>query len=62
MREKATESNQQVDQSRQDLHNVVDGKPFKVSPFQVSYGANKMDYVLARLDDLMNFVRRVRLK
>jgi hypothetical protein len=34
-------------------------KPYKFSPFQVSYKENKVDFTLARLDDLMNFVRRV---
>ena len=33
-------------------------KPFRFSPFQVS-PANKVDYALARMDDLMNFIRRV---
>ena len=33
-------------------------KPFKFSPFQVSPD-NKVDYALARVDDLLNFVRRV---
>jgi hypothetical protein len=34
-------------------------KPYKFSPFQVAYQGNKMDYAMARLDDIMNFVRRV---
>ncbi len=38
---------------------VVQAKPFKFSPFQVS-PSNKVDYALARLDDLLNFARRVR--
>lgn len=33
-------------------------KPFKFSPFQVS-PSNKVDFALARLDDLLNFIRRV---
>ena len=33
-------------------------KPYKFSPFQVST-SNKVDYALARLDDLLNFARRV---
>jgi NADH dehydrogenase (ubiquinone) Fe-S protein 7 len=32
-------------------------KPYKFSPFQVA-PSNKMDYALARIDDLLNFVRR----
>jgi hypothetical protein len=36
-------------------------KPYKFSPFQVSWKTNKVDYALARLDDLLNFVRRVSL-
>ncbi|RNA17675.1 NADH-ubiquinone oxidoreductase 20 kDa subunit-like [Brachionus plicatilis] len=35
-----------------------DVKPYKFSPFQMSFANNKMDYTMARLDDLMNFVRR----
>jgi hypothetical protein len=45
------------------LKNVADvvvDKPFKFSPFQVS-PSNKTDFALARLDDLLNFARRVRL-
>ncbi len=34
-------------------------KPYKFSPFQVSWKENKVDYALARLDDLLNFARRV---
>jgi hypothetical protein len=35
-------------------------KPFRFSPFQeVSWKTNKVDYALARLDDLLNFARRV---
>lgn len=33
-------------------------KPYKFSPFQVST-SNKVDYALARVDDLLNFIRRV---
>jgi hypothetical protein len=33
-------------------------KPFKFSPFDVS-PANKVDFALARVDDLLNLVRRV---
>ncbi|CAF0980735.1 unnamed protein product [Brachionus calyciflorus] len=35
-----------------------DVKPYQFSPFQMSFASNKMDYTMARLDDLMNFVRR----
>ena len=37
-----------------------DVKPFKFSPFQVS-PSNKVDYALARVDDLLNFARRVNI-
>ena len=36
-----------------------DVKPFKFSPFQVPFKENKVDYALARVDDLLNFGRRV---
>ncbi len=34
-------------------------KPYKFSPFQVKFKDNKADYALARMDDLLNFIRRV---
>jgi len=33
-------------------------KPYKFSPFQVPFKDNKVDYALARVDDLLNFARR----
>jgi len=33
-------------------------KPYKFSPFQVPFKDNKLDYSLARVDDLLNFCRR----
>jgi hypothetical protein len=35
-----------------------DVKPYKFSPFDVS-PSNKVDFALARIDDLLNFARRV---
>ena len=34
--------------------------PFKVSPFEVAFKDNKLEYALARLDDLINLARRVK--
>ncbi|CAF0980716.1 unnamed protein product [Brachionus calyciflorus] len=33
-------------------------KPYKFSPFQLDFKSNKMQYTMARIDDLMNFIRR----
>ena len=40
------------------VQGAKDVKPFKFSPFQVS-PSNKVDYALARVDDLLNHARRV---
>lgn len=33
-------------------------KPYRFSPFQVEYKDNKVDYALARFDDMLNWIRR----
>lgn len=48
----ATNSVQEVDQSQKEV------KPYQFSPFQVPFKGNKLDYALARVDDLLNFARR----
>lgn len=50
------QSNQPVPSDPDQIQEI---KPFKFSPFQVSLKENKMDYALARVDDLLNFGRRV---
>lgn len=52
----STESNKEK-VTNNDITEIVDGKAFKFSPFQVS-PTNKVDYALARLDDVLNFARR----
>ena len=37
-------------------------KPYQFSPFQMKFKDNKADYALARVDDLLNFARRVNMK
>lgn len=49
------QSNQPVPSDPDQIQEI---KPFKFSPFQVSLKENKMDYALARVDDLLNFGRR----
>ena len=53
IRSQSTQANQPVpqDESSQEV------KPYKFSPFQVGK-ENKLDYALARVDDLLNFGRR----
>ena len=57
MRFQNTEAQKNVPERVQDSDKQI--KPYKFSPFQVSFKENKVDYALARLDDLLNFVRRV---
>lgn len=55
IRVQSTQANQPVPQ-KNDTNKEV--KPYQFSPFQVNFKENKLDYALARVDDLLNFGRR----
>lgn len=50
---------QNTDAQKQNDSDSTEIKPYKFSPFQMKFKDNKADYALARMDDLINFARRV---